>query len=130
MSADAPTPSPPPPDLEPVAEASVGAGLVIDPQAVELEAFAIPRRRWVVRVVAAVVALGFAYFAINLIQVWTVGNSDQKRSVDAIVVMGAAQYNGRPSPQLQARLDHVVEPGGGHRRKGRRDPLPRQLDLL
>lgn len=109
MSADAPTPSPPPPDLEPVAEASVGAGLVIDPQAVELEAFAIPRRRWVVRVVAAVVALGFAYFAINLIQVWTVGNSDQKRSVDAIVVMGAAQYNGRPSPQLQARLDHVVE---------------------
>jgi uncharacterized SAM-binding protein YcdF (DUF218 family) len=29
--------------------------------------------------------------------------------VDAIVVMGAAQYDGRPSRQLAARLDHVVE---------------------
>ncbi len=29
--------------------------------------------------------------------------------MDAIVVMGAAQYDGRPSPQLQARLDHVVD---------------------
>ena len=35
--------------------------------------------------------------------------SDHDRPVDAIVVMGAAQYDGRPSPQLQARLDHVVE---------------------
>jgi uncharacterized SAM-binding protein YcdF (DUF218 family) len=38
-----------------------------------------------------------------------VGASDQGRPVDAIVVMGAAQYDGRPSPQLAARLDHVVE---------------------
>ena len=30
------------------------------------------------------------------------------RAVDAIVVMGAAQYDGRPSPQLAARLDHAV----------------------
>ena len=30
------------------------------------------------------------------------------RSGQAIVVMGAAQYDGRPSPQLAARLDHVV----------------------
>ena len=39
----------------------------------------------------------------------SVGVSDQRRPVDAIVVMGAAQYDGRPSPQLAARLDHVVE---------------------
>ena len=37
------------------------------------------------------------------------GGSDQARPVDAIVVMGAAQYDGAPSPQLAARLDHVVE---------------------
>jgi len=37
-----------------------------------------------------------------------VGRSDQSRSVDAVVVMGVAQYDGRPSPQLQARLDHVL----------------------
>jgi uncharacterized SAM-binding protein YcdF (DUF218 family) len=37
-----------------------------------------------------------------------VGRSNDAREVDAIVVMGVAQYDGRPSPQLQARLDHVL----------------------
>jgi len=41
--------------------------------------------------------------------VYATGRDDQARPVDAIVVMGAAQYDGRPSPQLAARLDHVVE---------------------
>lgn len=40
---------------------------------------------------------------------WWVGRSDSARPTGAIVVMGAAQYDGRPSPQLAARLDHVVE---------------------
>lgn len=31
------------------------------------------------------------------------------RQADAIVVLGAAQYNGRPSPVLQARLDHALD---------------------
>lgn len=34
---------------------------------------------------------------------------DEARKADAIVVLGAAQYNGRPSPVLKARLDHVFE---------------------
>lgn len=38
-----------------------------------------------------------------------IGRSHHDGQVDAVVVMGAAQYDGRPSPQLQARLDHVVE---------------------
>lgn len=33
---------------------------------------------------------------------------DERRPADAIVVLGAAQYNGRPSPVLQARLDHAL----------------------
>src|SRR6188472_2948553 len=33
---------------------------------------------------------------------------DQSRPVGAIVVLGAAQYVGRPSPVLRARLDHAV----------------------
>lgn len=49
------------------------------------------------------------YFAVSLFQVWSTGRSQYQGSVDAIVVMGAAQYDGRPSRQLQARLDHVVE---------------------
>lgn len=34
---------------------------------------------------------------------------DAAKRVDAIVVLGAAQYAGRPSPVLKARLDHAVE---------------------
>jgi uncharacterized SAM-binding protein YcdF (DUF218 family) len=36
------------------------------------------------------------------------GQTDEERPADAIVVMGAAQYNGRPSPVFAARLDHAV----------------------
>ena len=48
------------------------------------------------------------YGCVNVAQVWWVGKSDQARAVDAIVVLGVAQYDGRPSPQLQARLDHAL----------------------
>jgi uncharacterized SAM-binding protein YcdF (DUF218 family) len=33
---------------------------------------------------------------------------DQATPADAIVVLGAAQYNGRPSPVFRARLDHAA----------------------
>ncbi len=56
-----------------------------------------------------VVLLGIGYYAITLYQVHSTGRSDQARQVDAIVVMGAAQYDGRPSPQLAARLDHAAD---------------------
>jgi len=64
------------------------------------------------RIVRGLLALGAVlvlYSLVSLWQVWSTGRSDQARGVDAIVVMGAAQYNGDPSPQLAARLDHVVE---------------------
>jgi uncharacterized SAM-binding protein YcdF (DUF218 family) len=69
------------------------------------------RRRWPLRVLVGmlvVVAALVGYYAVSLIQVWNTGRTDQARPVDAIVVMGAAQYDGRPSPQLAARLDQVV----------------------
>jgi uncharacterized SAM-binding protein YcdF (DUF218 family) len=53
--------------------------------------------------------ISMIYGCANLAQVWWVGRSDQARAVDAIVVLGVAQYDGRPSPQLQARLDHTLE---------------------
>ncbi len=34
---------------------------------------------------------------------------DEAREADIIVVLGAAEYNGRPSPVLRARLDHALE---------------------
>ena len=36
------------------------------------------------------------------------GRRDEARPADAIIVLGAAQYAGRPSPVLRARLDHAI----------------------
>ena len=47
-------------------------------------------------------------YTVSLIMVLVVSQQDQRRPVDAIVVLGAAQYNGRPSPVLRARLDHAL----------------------
>jgi len=84
---------------------------VVDPTPVGGVRIVRPRRwpkRIVVGVVIALVA-SVGYYGATLYQVWKTGRTDEARPADAIVVMGAAQYDGRPSPQLQARLDHVIE---------------------
>ena len=73
-----------------------------------------PRREWTWRRtllvgIAAVLALGFLYYMITLFQVMEAGRTNTPESADVIVVLGAAQYDGRPSPQLAARLDHALE---------------------
>jgi uncharacterized SAM-binding protein YcdF (DUF218 family) len=47
-------------------------------------------------------------YTVSLVMVLVVSQQDQRVPVDAIVVLGAAQYNGRPSPVLRARLDHAL----------------------
>ena len=51
------------------------------------------------------VALAVGYAAFRVIQQ---GDRDESRAADAIVVLGAAQYDGRPSPVFKARLEHAV----------------------
>jgi uncharacterized SAM-binding protein YcdF (DUF218 family) len=41
-------------------------------------------------------------------RIWAQGQDDQERPADAIVVMGAAQYDGVPSRVFAARIDHAV----------------------
>jgi uncharacterized SAM-binding protein YcdF (DUF218 family) len=48
-------------------------------------------------------------YAVLLVWIWWVSRRDDRRPADAIVVLGAAQYNGRPSPVFAARLDHALE---------------------
>jgi uncharacterized SAM-binding protein YcdF (DUF218 family) len=48
-------------------------------------------------------------YTIALVMVLVVSQQDQRLPADAIVVLGAAQYNGRPSPVLRARLDHALQ---------------------
>ena len=64
--------------------------------------------RLVRRAVVGSVALLVLYFAITFVQVWNASRSDHAEPAQAIVVLGAAQYNGRPSPVLRARLDHAI----------------------
>ena len=42
-------------------------------------------------------------------RIWDQGSRDDARPADAIVVLGAAQYNGVPSPIYRARLDHAID---------------------
>lgn len=62
-------------------------------------------------VVATCVVIAL-YLCGSLLQIWQAGRSETfangSGQVDAIVVLGAAQYDGRPSPQLRARLDHAL----------------------
>ena len=63
-------------------------------------------RTWLVLAVPMIV---IAYLGLTFVQVTRATGRDDRDPVDAIVVLGAAQYDGRPSPVLQARLDHALE---------------------
>ena len=49
-----------------------------------------------------------AVTAYAVYRIWDQAGRDDRRAADAIVVMGAAQYDGRPSPLFAARLDHAI----------------------
>jgi uncharacterized SAM-binding protein YcdF (DUF218 family) len=61
------------------------------------------------KVVAGIVAAALLYSAVTFVQVWLASRRDNTHKAQAIVVFGAAQYNGRPSAVLRARLDHAVD---------------------
>ncbi|NNE73635.1 MAG: YdcF family protein [Acidimicrobiales bacterium] len=69
-----------------------------------------PRRwSWWVRVLLALPILGIGYVGFNAVAVQRASDGHDPRPADAIVVLGAAQYDGVPSPVLQARLDTALE---------------------
>ncbi|HEV8424943.1 MAG TPA: YdcF family protein [Actinomycetes bacterium] len=61
------------------------------------------------RVLLGLLALVLAYFAVTTTLVARWMGKDERPKVDAIVVLGAAQYDGRPSAIYQARLEHAVD---------------------
>jgi uncharacterized SAM-binding protein YcdF (DUF218 family) len=64
--------------------------------------------RWALRIGLAVLGVIVLYFAVTLVQVWLTSRHYDPRPAGAIVVMGAAQYNGVPSPDLRARLQQAL----------------------
>lgn len=67
------------------------------------------RRRWGVRVVGAAFLALCVYVVVIGVQVVSASRLDQREEADAIVVLGAAQYDGTPSPALARRLDRALE---------------------
>ncbi|HEY4733582.1 MAG TPA: YdcF family protein [Gemmatimonadaceae bacterium] len=65
--------------------------------------------RFARRVLAVLVAVVFIFWIVSLSAVFTWSNRDEARPAQAIVVLGAAQYAGKPSPVLRARLDHGLD---------------------
>ena len=60
--------------------------------------------------IACAVAIAMAlYVGLTFITVLTVGHTDSGEKAEAVVVMGAAQYDGTPSPLLESRLQHALE---------------------
>jgi uncharacterized SAM-binding protein YcdF (DUF218 family) len=67
------------------------------------------RRLVVRRMVGLVLLVALLWFGWLYLQIKAVAGRDEARPADAIAVFGAAEYSGRPSPVLHARLDHAVE---------------------
>ncbi len=79
---------------------------------VELEVAAgqsAPRLHWLSAITVLVLLTVLAWIVYVYQQIHTYALHDQARPADAIAVFGAAEYDGRPSPVLRARLDHGLE---------------------
>ena len=58
-------------------------------------------------ILAVIVAVGVLLY--NSVQIMREAGEDEEHRADAIVVFGAAEYSGHPSPVYRARLDHGYE---------------------
>ncbi len=63
---------------------------------------------WLLRVIAILALAGMMISLVTMLQIWVVGRSDDQRRSDVLIVLGASQFNGRPSAVFAARLDHAL----------------------
>ena len=68
-----------------------------------------PRARWALRLVVGALLVAAVLVGGTAFRVWQVARVDDTRPVDAIVVLGAAQYDGEPSSIFSWRLRHAQE---------------------
>jgi len=69
------------------------------------------RRHPILTLLAVGLAVALVAIGASGVVVWRAAHHDDASDVeraDAIVVLGAAQYNGRPSPLFRGRLEHAV----------------------
>jgi len=65
------------------------------------------RHHWLRTILAAAAMCVLAFTAVTFVRIQRQSWRDEARPADCIVVFGAAEYSGRPSPVLRARLDHA-----------------------
>ncbi|MCX6464858.1 MAG: YdcF family protein [Pseudonocardiales bacterium] len=65
------------------------------------------RPHWVVRLVVGALLVAALIVGGTAFRVWQVARVDDRRPVDAVVVLGAAQYDGEPSSIFSWRLRHA-----------------------
>lgn len=87
----APSYDPPEMSTRPAPRRSLGAGIA----------------RWVTRLVLGAVLIGLVLVGGTALRVWQVARVTDTTPADAIVVLGAAQYDGTPSSVFEARLDQA-----------------------
>jgi len=68
-----------------------------------------PQISWWLRLLVLVFVVLLLLLAFTAFQVVRTAALEEIHPADAIVVFGAAEYSGRPSPVLRARLDHALE---------------------
>ncbi len=68
-----------------------------------------PQRGWLLRLEALVLVALAAFLAWTGVCIARAGSRQDLHAADVIVVFGAAEYSGRPSPVLRARLDHAFD---------------------
>lgn len=61
------------------------------------------------RVLAALLLLALAWLILLAARITLDGMRDERREADVIIVLGAAQADGRPMPVFKARLDHALD---------------------
>lgn len=64
-------------------------------------------RAWLVRIVLGALLMAALVVGGTAFRVWQVARLDDRRPVDAVVVLGAAQYDGDPSSIFAFRLEHA-----------------------
>jgi uncharacterized SAM-binding protein YcdF (DUF218 family) len=65
--------------------------------------------RWGFRLLGVIAAGLAAFLAVTAVQIVQTASLEETHPADVIVVFGAAEYSGHPSPVLRARLDHALE---------------------
>jgi len=65
--------------------------------------------RWWVRLLILLAGAVFLFLMVTMARIVETASREEIHPADAIVVFGAAEYSGHPSPVLRARLDHALD---------------------